>query len=122
MEGKKKILVVDDDVKYSAELADKIRTAGLDVFIARSGKEALDYISENTVDFIILDFIMPEMDGYTFYHILTHDMRKQIPAIILTSLKGNQDKNQDLEVFVKPDTDLGVLVDKIKSHLETHPA
>ncbi len=122
MENKKKILIVDDDIKYSTELSEKVKAAGMDVFVARSGKEALDHISENPVDFIILDFIMPEMDGYTFYHILTHDMRRQIPAIILTNLKGTQDKNEELEVFIKPDTDLDILIGKIKNHLETHPA
>lgn len=111
-------MIVDDDVKFADELADKIKSAGMEVFIARSGKEALDYLVDNTIDFIILDFIMPEMDGYTFFHILTHDMRKQIPTVILTSLTGSQDKEQNLEVFVKADTDLAVLVDKIKAHLD----
>lgn len=120
MDNKRNILIVDDDVKFSGELADKIKEAGLDVFVARSGKEALDYLVDHKVDFIILDFIMPEMDGYTFHHILTHDMRKQIPTIVLTSLTGSQDKEQNLEVFVKADTDLHVLVDKIKTHLDTH--
>ena len=112
MEEKKLLLIVDDDKAFADQLSDKAQKVGFNVHVAASGKEALDYIAEHRVDFIILDFIMPEMDGYTFYHILTHDMRRQIPAIILTNLKGTQDKNEELEVFIKPDTDLHIVTGK----------
>lgn len=116
MDQKKKVLIVDDDVEFVQQLTAKFETQGMGVVTALSGKEALDYVRDNNVDFIVLDFIMPEMDGYTFYHIMTHDMRKTIPTIILTNLSG-ENKVDGLEVFVKNDTDLDTLVTKVKDHI-----
>ncbi|MGE5041486.1 MAG: two-component system response regulator [Candidatus Levyibacteriota bacterium] len=115
---KKKVLLIDDDAQFTSGLQEKIRNAGMEVFAAKSGKEALDYLVEHEVDFIILDFIMPEMDGYTFHHILTHDMKKDIPTIILTNLEGSEDSEQKLEVFTKAGTDLDALIGKIKDRLD----
>lgn len=112
----KKILIVDDDTEFTNRLAAAVTAAGLTPIVMITGREALDYLVTNTVDFIILDFIMPGMDGYTFYHILKHDMRKDIPAIVLTNLSGGKD-TEDLEVFVKTETDLGDLVGKIKNRV-----
>ena len=111
-----RILVVDDDAEFTNRLAEKIKSAGLIPIVMVSGKEALDYLVTNNVDFIILDFIMPGMDGYTFYHILKHDMRKDIPAIVLTNLSGGKD-TEDLEVFIKTETDLDDLVGRIKTRV-----
>lgn len=116
MDSSKKILIVDDDAEFAARLAEAVKTAGLTPVVMVSGREALDYLVTNTVEFIILDFIMPGMDGYTFYHILKHDMRKDIPAIILTNLTGGKD-TEDLEVFIKTETDLPELVSKIKNRV-----
>lgn len=112
----KKILIVDDDVEFTNKLSEAVKASGMTPVVMMSGKEALDYLVSNTVDFIILDFIMPGMDGYTFYHILKHDMRKDIPAIILTNLSGGKD-TEDLEVFTKTQTDLSELVSKIKNRV-----
>lgn len=115
---KKKVLLIDDDTQFSSGLSAKVTNAGMEVFAAKSGKEALDYLVDHDVDFIVLDFIMPEMDGYTFHHILTHDMKKDIPTIILTNLEGSEDSEQKLEVFTKADTDLDALIGKIKNRLD----
>ncbi|MFI5265495.1 MAG: two-component system response regulator [Candidatus Levyibacteriota bacterium] len=108
------VLLVDDDTEFTASLSPKFESAGFAVHVAITGKEALDYIKDNPVDFIILDFVMPEMDGLKFYHTLKHDMRKNIPTIILTNFSGNQE-TEDLEVYVKSETDLDQLVAKIKN-------
>lgn len=112
----KKILIVDDDADFTSKLSEKIKSVGLEPIVMITGKEALDYLVDHTVDFIILDFIMPGMDGYTFYHILKHDMRKDIPAIVLTNLSGGKD-TEDLEVFVKTETDLDDLIGRIKTRV-----
>lgn len=112
----KKILIIDDDAEFTDRLSEAVKNAGLIPIVMITGKEALDYLVTNTVDFIILDFIMPGMDGYTFYHILKHDMRRDIPAIVLTNLAGGKD-TEDLEVFIKNETDLGELIGKIKNRV-----
>jgi CheY-like chemotaxis protein len=113
----KRILIVDDDTEFVKEFSHKIEAQGLRVHSAITPKEALDYIAQNEVDFLILDFVMPEMDGYTFYHILKHDMRKNIPTVILTNMAGTQDAD-DLEVFIKSETNLDELIGKIKSRVD----
>lgn len=112
----KRILIVDDDAEFTGRLSEKIKAVGLTPIVMVTGKEALDYLVTNNVDFIILDFIMPGMDGYTFYHILKHDMRKDIPAIVLTNLSGGKD-TEDLEVFIKTETDLDDLIGRIKTRV-----
>ncbi len=112
----KKILIVDDDAQFTQKLSEAVTAVGMTPIVMMTGKEALDFLVSETVDFIILDFIMPGMDGYTFYHILKHDMRKDIPAIILTNLSGGKD-TEDLEVFTKTETDLNELVSKIKNRV-----
>jgi len=112
----KTILIVDDDSEFTSKLSETVKASGMTPIVMVTGKEALDYLVTNTVDFIILDFIMPGMDGYTFYHILKHDMRKDIPAIVLTNLAGGKDTD-DLEVFIKTETNLDELVSKIKNRV-----
>lgn len=114
-EEKKKILIVDDDTEFDTLLAEKISLSGMTPVTAVTGQEALDYIKTNEVSFIILDFIMPEMDGAQFYRMLTHDMRKVIPTIVLTNLSST--KIGDLEIFTKSGTNLDTLVEKIKKRL-----
>ncbi len=112
----KKILIVDDDLEFTNRLSESVKAAGMTPVVMVTGQEALDYLVSNNVDFIILDFIMPGMDGYTFYHILKHDMRKDIPAIVLTNLAGGKD-TEDLEVFIKTETNLNDLAAKIKNRV-----
>lgn len=116
MEKEKVVLVIDDDLNFADMFAVKLKKAGLRSIVMASGQEALDYLLKNDADFIVVDFIMPEMDGYTFYHVLTKDMKKIIPAIILTSMYGTKEE-EGLEVFVKTETNIDDLVGRIKSKL-----
>lgn len=116
--NKKTVLLIDDDIEFTSKLSPRFEAAGFTVHVAITGKEALDYIENYDVAFIVLDFVMPEMDGLQFYHTLKHDMRKNIPTIILTNFSGNQE-TEDLEVYVKSETDLDSLVSKIKDRVFT---
>ncbi|MBP6913330.1 MAG: response regulator [Candidatus Levybacteria bacterium] len=115
----KRVLIVDDDTEFIKEFSQKIETQGLQVHSAITPKEALDYIAQNEVDFIILDFVMPEMDGYSVYHIINNDMRKNIPTIILTNFPNAKDMPQDLEIYVKSETNLNKLAAEIKMKLSS---
>lgn len=116
----KKVLLVDDDIEFVNKFSTKLREAGLEVVSSLSGKDALEYLSHNDdIDFIVLDFIMPEMDGYSFYKKLRSDLKKDIPAIVLTSLSGSEE-NSDLEVYEKLQTDLDTLAASIKNRLSSN--
>lgn len=116
MENKKKILIVDDDTEFDAQLAEQIKLADMEPVVAVTGQEALDYLAVNNVDFIILDFVMPEMDGYAFNHAVKHDMRKNIPTVVLTNLT-NVGEIEGLKVYIKSETNLFDFVKKISSTL-----
>lgn len=116
-EAKKTVLIVDDDTQFSKDFAEKIQAVGLNAQIAITPKEALDYITNNKVDFIVLDFVMPEMDGSAVNNLISHDLRKTIPTIILTNFPNTKNIPQDLEVYVKLETDLSTLAQTIKTRL-----
>ncbi|MFI5265496.1 MAG: PleD family two-component system response regulator [Candidatus Levyibacteriota bacterium] len=116
MEDKKKILIVDDDTDFDTKLAEKIKGAGMEPIITLSGKEALEYLAVNNVDLIILDFVMPEMDGYAFYHTLKHDMRKNIPTVVLTNLSSIENA-EGLAVYTKSETNLDDFVKEVSASL-----
>ena len=84
--GKKHILVVDDDPLVVKILKEPLERAGYDVNVARQGLEALQKVKETRPDLIILDILMPLMDGFKVARFLKFDKRyKDIPIIVLTS-------------------------------------
>lgn len=87
MEGYR-ILCVDDDINMLNTLEDMLITTGYSVSLAKSGKQAVDYIKKGiSFQLVLLDVDMPEMDGYeTIKAIKSLDQAKEIPVIFLTAL------------------------------------
>ncbi len=86
---KKKILIVEDEPKVSKAYSDHLGRAGYEVMLAHDGVEGLQMIKANLPDLILLDIIMPIMDGLTMLKILKADKDKNIsniPVIILSNL------------------------------------
>ena len=91
--GKKSILMVDD-VKLNHEAARDVLEDTYDLYEALSAKEAFDILETIIPDLILLDIIMPVMDGYEMLKILKHNEKlKHIPVIFLTA-----DTRPDAEV------------------------
>jgi two-component system, NtrC family, sensor kinase len=85
--GPKRILAVDDSVTYLQELAALLRGEGYDVVMARSGEEAIELLSVQAVDCILLDMLMPGLGGKeTCRRIKASPGVRDIPLILLTSL------------------------------------
>lgn len=86
MEKKKeKILIVDDEPDIVKLLGDFLTGLGYEVSSAYNGKEGLEKVRADHPDLILLDYIMPEMDGYSFLDELRHDPQLlTIPAIMIT--------------------------------------
>lgn len=63
MEQKKKVLVVEDENDARQIFLDILTEAGFEVVVAADGKEALKVLTENKVDLVLLDIIMPNQDG-----------------------------------------------------------
>ena len=96
---KEKILVVDDE-KDILELIDfNLSKNGYRVRTVTSGEEALDLIKENDYDLIILDLMLPGVDGFDICKIIKADKNKaNIPIVMVTAKAGEADKVAGLEI------------------------
>ncbi|MEJ2626937.1 MAG: response regulator [bacterium] len=83
---KKEILIVDDDPLVIKLLQAPLQKAGYQVKVADQGLKALDMVKKNPPDLILLDILMPMLDGFKVTRLLKFDRRfKDIPIIVLTS-------------------------------------
>jgi diguanylate cyclase (GGDEF)-like protein len=88
------ILIVDDE-KYNLALLNRILAPDYTIFAAKSGKEALERVSENLPDLILLDILMPEMDGFEVCKELKDNPEAQhIPVIFITGLDSENDEEK----------------------------
>ena len=84
VETKKKILLVDDDTLQLTQTKENLRDI-YDVIAVRSGAAAIKFLSRNLVDIILLDYMMPEMDGpATYANIKENPEASNIPIVFLT--------------------------------------
>jgi DNA-binding response OmpR family regulator len=92
----KKILVVDDEPRLLSLLEAYLRQEGFRVLTASNGREALPVARREKPDLIILDIMMPEMDGYEFMRL--HRRERNTPVILLTAKVEEDDKVIGLEI------------------------
>lgn len=85
---KQKVLVVEDDLPVLRALVDKLTREGFDVLEAKDGKEGLRVALRDRPDIILLDILMPVMDGPTMMKKIRKESSwgKQVPIILLTNL------------------------------------
>jgi CheY-like chemotaxis protein len=93
MMKKKEILVVDDDIISQNILKATLSQAGYTVFASSSGEEALKIAKENRPDAIILDIMMPGIDGGEVANVLRNkEETKNVPIIFLSSLLSEKEE------------------------------
>jgi two-component system alkaline phosphatase synthesis response regulator PhoP len=106
--NKGKILVVDDEVNITQILEFSIGAEGYEVITALNGEDAIETARRELPDLIILDVMMPRIDGYEACRILkANPLTKNIPVILLTAKGRDIDKRLGFEVgaidyIVKP--------------------
>lgn len=99
MAKKKKIMVVDDEEDITKLVQLMLEIEGFEVVAAHSGQEALDKVCDEMPDLILLDIMMPEMDGWEVYRRLKQDKRTtDIPVAMLTAKTTPLDINIGLHV------------------------
>jgi twitching motility two-component system response regulator PilG len=87
----KRILVVDDDENILNLERTILEQKGFEVTGAQGGAEALNILAEKTFDLVLLDVMMPEVDGFTVCRKIKEDARlKDIPVIFLTAKGGGE--------------------------------
>ena len=120
---KKKILIVDDEKDLVETIIFQLEGSGYEAIAAYDGQEGLDKARKDKPDLIILDLMLPKLDGYKVCRMLKFDEGyKNIPIIMFTARAQEQDKKLGLEVganayITKPFELEGLLV-KIKELLK----
>lgn len=94
-----KVLLVEDDFNTSKLMKIMLQNSGFDVICARNGVEALDFMDKKFVDIIVLDVMMPEMDGFELAGLLRQN-RNATPILMVTARAGLEDKVFGLETGV----------------------
>lgn len=100
-----KILIVDDEPRYLRLLEANLRTEGYDVLLAQDGMQALESFSTSSVDMILLDVMMPKLDGISACQRIRQF--SNVPIIMLTAKGEEQDRVRGLDAgaddyLVKP--------------------
>lgn len=117
------VLIVDDNPQNLSVLGNIMERNGYDVAVAMNGIHALDYVREEKPDLILLDIMMPEMDGYETCRRLKSDLNtRDIPVIFLTARIDQDDVLRGFEVggidyVTKPFRALELLA-RVKTHIE----
>ena len=93
-EIKKKVLIVEDERPLREILKDKFKASGFLTFGAKDGKEGLSIALKEHPDIILLDIIMPKMDGYQVLGELKKSQKKWIPFIMLSAVTDFKKINQ----------------------------
>lgn len=124
-ENKTKILVIEDDKFLREIIAGKLNKEGYEVFEAGDGEEGIKKIKEERPGFILLDLVLPGIDGFEVLNRIKQDSATaSIPVIVLSNLGQRDDMERALklgvvEYLIKANFGLGEIVEKIKKTLES---
>lgn len=119
------ILIVEDDPVLSRMYTEKFTFEGLNVINAKNGEEALKIVSEQQVNFILLDIMLPRMSGTDFLERYRKmPQGKDVPVVALTNLTEQSERNRALDLGVKEYLVKAMqtpeqVVDKVKRYLKT---
>jgi len=121
MSDKKKVLIAEDEKEHSEALALKLGSAGYEAVVAENGRRALELLSESAFDFVLLDLVMPEVDGFG----VLEGMKArniQTPVIVLSNL-GQADNEQRVrelgakEFLIKSDVSIASVIERVNALL-----
>ncbi|MEI7604094.1 MAG: response regulator [bacterium] len=120
-----KILIVEDEKPIAKALELKLTHSGLDAKAAFNGEEAIKLLEQEKFDLVLLDLIMPNMDGFAVLQNLK-DKNIKVRVIVTSNLSQEEDVKKAKELgaidyFVKSDTSLSKIVDYIQTALKNDP-
>lgn len=121
----KKILIVEDDTTISSIYEAKFKADGFEVFIAADGARGLELAKSEKPAIIMLDVILPGLDGFSVLEEIKKDKNiKNIPVIMLTNLGTEEDKTKGQKLgatdyLIKASLTPGQIGDKIQEILKT---
>ncbi|MDP7640001.1 MAG: response regulator, partial [Candidatus Hydrogenedentes bacterium] len=99
MGRKMKVCVVDDDIGATTVLCDGLRLNGYEAVGVYSGADALKVCAEGGIDLVLLDILMPVMDGYeVFENLNSNEATTHIPVIFVSAKDGEADVQKGLRL------------------------
>ena len=122
----KNILIIEDDVFLSELMAKKLKDSGFKVTKAIDGQEGLEKAAQTQPNLILLDLILPGMDGFeVLKHLKDNTQTASIPVIILSNLGQREDIERGFDLgaqdyLVKAQFTPDEIVDRVKKPLEAH--
>ena len=123
MSKKKKILIVEDEEALKLALKKKFSKEDFEIIEASDGEEGLERAEKENPDLILLDIVMPKMDGMTMLRKLRQrKFGKEMPVILLTNLADTDEVNKAMELnvfdyLVKSNWDIEDVIKKVKTKL-----
>lgn len=116
------ILLIEDNPDISSMLCEFLRKDGFSCNTVRSGEEGLDFIRENEVKIILLDVMLPNMDGFQVCRRIHKE--KNLPLIIISAKTDKNDKLNGLTLgaddYIEKPFDADILLAKVKSLYRRH--
>ena len=118
----KKILVVDDEIDLVETLRFPLELEGYNVLVSHDGEDALNQARKEKPDLILLDLMLPKLDGYKVCRLLKFDERyKHIPILMLTAKTQEKDKILGMETgadeYITKPFEIDSLINKVKAYL-----
>jgi len=118
----KKILIVDDEVDLVETIRFPLEIEGFDTLVSYNGEDALNQARKENPDLIILDLMLPKLDGYKVCRLLKFDERyKHIPILMLTAKTQEKDKILGKETgadeYITKPFEMDYLLEKVKAYL-----
>ena len=113
-----KILVAEDEQPLATALQLKLASAGYDVHVVGDGQEALDALAKDTFDLLILDLVMPKLDGFAVLEKIDNSIAG-MRIMVLSNLGQEEDRKRVFsygvtEFYVKSDTPIKEIIDRVK--------
>jgi two-component system, OmpR family, response regulator len=112
-----KVLIVDDEEDFLEIMAERMKSRGMEVFTSTSAEEALGMIDNQQFDAIVLDFMMPGMDGIQTLKVIK-EKKPELQIILLTGhatvQKGVEAMKLGAMDFLEKPADLEILTERIK--------
>ena len=121
-----RIVVVDDDLLSLKSAKTLLNEQGMQVVCLRSGQELIKYLEKNTADIILLDILMPDMDGFTTYSAIRSLEEKEnkapTPVIFLTGENDSDVERRGLKEgasdFIRKPLDRDILIKRVSNTIE----
>lgn len=120
---KKKILIIEDEKDFISAIAALLEAEGYEISLANDGMEGLQKAKAAQYDLIIMDVMMPKMDGYKLCRMLKFDTKyKKTPVIMLTAKSQDQDRltaeQCGSDAYILKSQNPDILISKIKQLFE----